>query len=120
VGNEHLCNYLLNIRYITLCLFPQGFWFSFLIELFWLWDLEYCTSFGFTHKFWLLARVSASRNLSLSKFHLLLHSHVCKFGVYIIFCFFFHSSWCLSRSRVWIFADVIKCIFHILDSCYYC
>jgi len=85
VGGDHLCNYFLNNRYIAFCLLPQGLWFSFLIELFWLRKLKYCISFGFTHSFNFLHEFQLQKVPSLSKFYLSLHLCVYKFGVCITF-----------------------------------
>lgn len=100
VGSKHLCNYLLNIGYIILCLLLQGFWFSFLIELFWLWELEYCTSFSFTNKFQLLACVLASKGSRFEQISLTFAFTRLQVWCWHYFLFFLHSSWCFSHSRV--------------------
>jgi hypothetical protein len=88
VGGKHLCNYLLNIRYIALCLVSQGFRCLFWLTCFGYGSLNIaqlmasCINFNFLYKFRL------QKVPSLSKFHLLLCSHIYKFDVALLFILF--------------------------------
>lgn len=114
VGGKHICNYLLNVRYIALCLVCKGFWLSFFIELFWLWEFEYCTSYGFTHKFWLLAQISISKGFMFEQISLtFMFTHLQVWCLHY-FLSSLCSSKCLSHFQIYILTDVVEHVFFIL------
>ncbi len=92
MGYEHLCNYFLNTKYITLCLFLESFGYFFLLNCSSYGSLSIAQviashiSFNFLHGFWL------QKVPSLIKFHLFSCLHILQVWCSHYFLSFLHCS----------------------------